>query len=523
MEEIRWTIHKVASLRALAAAEVGRRQLYGPIAAFAVDFDVVYDFVHFGEGQTKFIPGYSAISALNNSPSSTFTLPPGTVHEFIRFCARQVSRLPPVSTRDEMISFLEYQIKSEPVHQLDLSKEVKRRLRDYWNNTQDALRLTRRLTLFLDSPNLRSLVEMGVDLQALPLNPQLIDRLRRTLQYIRPDVSLSNEEDSANLATVEAISQIFPMPLVTRTGAVREASRIFNKDWTQSLDQLVLTPEDAIWTVALKEADMEDLDQLRHVLWHVENKAYQLLNLDDWRVDAQIPEELLSVLRMSMFGSIEEFVLAAEELNTEVNELWHLPVSYSMGDADPRAVASELIGQTMVIKEELAHLIGKLDDQHQDLIKSQSQQIEEWKPLLDALGLLGKSQASAGPVIGQLTIMASGAQFNDYRIALQSQNVLALVDSFTEVAEQHRRIFGRNAKREIEQFVQAVSSSHSDPQEQMRILSGALTTAKQTAKLLRLTPGLRQLSYGVRESIRFVPEALKAWEALEKIWTKLSV
>jgi len=185
------------------------------LQSFSVDFGILHDFlVKPGDQPTC---GSVLVESLLGAHGVQFTLPPGAVHAFLRFCYDSTAGIPSVASGDELVAWLKQQARREPSPRLDLDQALQARLRTLVDHVQAGRQHLKRLSALLAADNLASHSACGIRPWMLVRDPSLPERTHRlfvrTAQSRRGSSDqLYHQEVSLNLAFAYCLNSPFCYP-----------------------------------------------------------------------------------------------------------------------------------------------------------------------------------------------------------------------------------------------------------------------------------------------------------------------
>jgi len=107
----------------------------------------------------------------------------------------------------------------------------------------------------------------------------------------------------------------------------------------------------------------------------------------------------------------------------------------------------------------------------------------------------------------------------DYHINQQGRDLIAVVDSFKTAASNLEAGPGASSAELLSAFLDAVARSPISEDDKRDVLEGATVVVEQVRQEGRLAGRAKILWNGLQKAIELAPTALKAWEALTKLWS----
>jgi hypothetical protein len=106
---------------------------------------------------------------------------------------------------------------------------------------------------------------------------------------------------------------------------------------------------------------------------------------------------------------------------------------------------------------------------------------------------------------------------SEYNINQTGSNLTAIVDSFktTQLLESG---FSNEVESQIKTLLDSIVASNLPEEEKKDVIDAATTVVEDVKKDGRLAGTAKMLWGGLRETIKSVPAALAAWDALQKHW-----
>ena len=414
-------VHNLNGIRnsiCLISSELERRKSVDASSEvlLATDFDIIHEFLYLGhlgryERGVGHGVGFAAMQVLKDSPDFRFTLLPGAVYELISFCSNLADALPRERHVDGLLSLINRELATIDLNELDIDQTRRQRLLTLISQLDQKVVIATQLSSFISSSNLTGLLESGIPEQKLVPAPDLGFWVHEQLSRRRPLRSRNNTPDSLNLSIVlTAATNGVLIPLITKTSVVQQVYRLSKrkimKPWTPV--DLVITPDQAFFTIQLGGADSWELEILLGELVAVELSAEKLFaKIGDTSESSHVSRSLIERAQEETLHA-REMVDAYRDLTRTVPDVWRMPELRVPNELDLPGLAAHGLAIAARVEKQITSATSMLADQFDvwaSVTKKASQGFASWQPLLPMLELLGESSLGSPVFIDKLIIV----------------------------------------------------------------------------------------------------------------------
>lgn len=371
----------------------------------------------------------------------------------------------------------------------------------------DARRAMDRLLRFLSSPCVNPKNWADVDLAVFePSDGEVEDIFSELLRVRQPGRNRRSLVDSRNVATVlSAARNGVLVPLVTNTHAVFHSFETKIRPNQPASEGLVIGPFTAITIISLAHASTADIGHLRQ-------SASALLSM----MESAEPNGTVDLL--TEFSEYMQFTYYLAEIGSLINRTWVQPETNLPDDLDLKHLAAIALEQVQALTRKLTEISKRFGFSPEDRTTPAIVVQEAARNAVLNVELLKDIQTGDDRIIIQkLIIFNEGAQMSEYNINQTGSNLTAIVDSFktTQLLESG---FSNEVESQIKTLLDSIVASNLPEEEKKDVIDAATTVVEDVKKDGRLAGTAKMLWGGLRETIKSVPAALAAWDALQKHW-----
>jgi hypothetical protein len=475
------------------------RRLRSDTMALAPDADVIHGYLH-PKPERDFAS--AAIEALMQTEALQTIVLPGTREEIeiIYRAELAASRQPLYHPRTNPASAVSTEGRREVLDNLKYDLAV---LSDRLSTARAAVD---RLSRFLSSRCFASNIWSDVD-------PALFDPAEEDIEEIFGELTKFRRHprglqvslvDSRNVASILAASRNgLHIPFVTNTHALLD--RVGRTIKARPAETgLLIGPFTAVTIVCLARAESGDISRLLH-------SASALLEIMDRTGDQDD----------DLFSEFNEYMQATyrlAEVGALLNRTWSPPDIRLPHELDLRQTASFALEQVQILTAKIAEIsrrfglrpssAGDSRDAAEEFAKSTALNVELLKDI---------QSGDQKVIIQKLIILHEGARMSEYNINQTGSNLTAIVDSFKTT-----QLIGGGFPDEVEQhmkiLLESLLASKITEEEKKDAVESAIKVAEDVKKEGRLAGTAKILWNGLRETIKSVPAALAAWDAIQKHW-----